>query len=652
MLPVLLTFIGCMRSCDRAAVDSAATQDSAAAPVPAQDVRVVVLVLDGVRVDESLGDGYSDVLDADTQTLYPSIRDHLLPIATVMDDAVAAGMTRTAPGHADLLSGRRVAFANYPNDTETPGAYLPEWPTLIDAIAPASSLLVTNSPLVSPVHRSASAQGAAAAEVLKVTGDDGVWDTLKAQLPGSSHRLVVANLHLADALAHSQDLDRYIEHSQSYDRAVLSFWRWLQEQPDWQQQTVLVVIADHGRHRFDTGEGWSEHGDHCVGCRQIPMLMVGPGVQRGQRISETVTLEDLGATLAVLMGVPLPYASGTPIAGALTTPPAPTASGTTRFSAAGGAVATEDLSGGQATISLDGAVVSSEDAFTAEAPRVATAGDAVYACWRELDLTDPDLYGSWPWRPRCIADGVPIDPDDIAPVWSAWRPALAADGGGLWMAWIDNVTGVAMQNSMARLSRWTEADGWDHSAAVRTGAYPDGIALHLTDDQDALIAFAESDADPEGRLGRRIAVHGIHDGRGRRLLRLRPDALEAPEDASAAGDRLEHPALWGDGDAISLAWVAYSADEDTVSAALWRADSADRGLSWSDPELVSGDILGHVTPAWTAAGALVWVTPSGELCRDDTGCTDLGSDTVLELGADGEAVQATALVDGAWARVP
>ena len=610
-------------------------------------MRAVVLVLDGVRIEESLGDGYSDVLGEPTTALYPVMRSELLPRGALMSGAIAAGMTRTAPGHADLLAGRRTAFANYPNDTETPGAYLPELPTLIDAIAPAPALVVTNSPLVSPIYRSVSSQGGAAATLISAQGDNNVVEALRAQMAGADYRLVVANLHKADAVAHAGRLEEYSARSQSYDTLVADFWQWIQAEPGWQDRTVLAVIADHGRHRLGTDDDWTNHGDHCVGCRQIPMLLVGPGIQPGVRVQQTVTLEDLGATLAQLLGVTLPYAAGQPIADALATPAVPAAAGTVRIAADGGVLATEDSLDGRSTISLDGVTVSAPAAFTAEAPRVATAGDTVYACWRELDLTDTDIEGRWPWRARCLADGVPIDPG-LDPVWSEWEPALSADEGGLWMAWADNLTGVAMLPSPVRLSRWTEADGWDHSTVIEAGAFPDGVAAAV-DEAGTWIVLADSDDDPEGRLGRRISVHRVRDSGPRRLLRIRPDDLETSDDIAADGDRLEHPALWVDGEALRLAWIAYRADATSVGASLWRVDSPDRGRTWSEPQEVAPDVLGHVAPVWTGDGVLAWIQPDGALCREtDSRCTDLGTTVVLDLTADGEALHVSAQQDGAW----
>ncbi|MFT4975185.1 MAG: hypothetical protein ACI8S6_001072 [Myxococcota bacterium] len=634
MISLLLS--GCAGSCVRG-LDSADLVDSA--EPAAGERRVVVLVLDGVGIDESFGEDGSELLGVDADALFPRTRAQLMPAGAWMSGALAAGMTRTAPGHCDLLTGRRTAFANYPNDTVTPGAYLPELPTLIDALVPAPSLLVTNSPLVSPVYRSVSAQGGVAATLVYVEGDEVVISELKARLPGSEHRLVVANLHLADALGHNGEFDKFASRVEGYDEVVVDFWLWLQQQPGWQHQTVLAVIADHGRHRDQGEEGWRNHGDHCAGCREIPMLLVGPGVERGVVVEQSVTLEDLGATLAALLDVSMPYATGTPIAEALKAP-AGGAAGTIALDQQDGLRVTELLDGGRSVIALGDTIVSSPDAFTAEAPRIASDGTVAFACWRELDLTGTEEAGRWPWLARCVRqEGDTIEQIDpaIEDIWSMWRPALTVADGGLTMAWIDNTTGIAMESSTLWLSRWSPAAGWVDGVPVPVGAFPDGVGL-VTGEDGALVVYADSEATADARLGRRITLQRVAGVRGTELLQRSP----------GAGERLERPAVWSDGGNISVAWIAYRADEEAVGASLWRVDSSDGGAAWGEPVEVDGDVLGHVTPVWTASGALVWVQPEGQLCRDDSGCVSLGSTIVSELVADGEALLVSLRVEQDW----
>lgn len=617
--------------------------DTALAPEPNQvGSRVVVLVLDGIRIEESLGDGYSDVLEMPTADILPQINDIIDTNGVRVEGAVATGITITAPGHSDLLTGIRHSFANYPAD-DGPGAYLPEFPSLLSMLPEGQALLATNSALVTPLLDSLSPRTVAAATLATGTSDRDVVAVLKEQMTGSSLRLVVANLHQADSQGHSGPSSGYGNKVLDLDPSISSFWAWIQSEPGWRDETTLVLVADHGRHRNSDEEGWREHGDHCSGCREIPMALIGAHVAAGAEVSGPHTLEDLGQTIAHLLDVDMPYGTGRVIDEALSTPSGDAgAIGAIEPAAAGGRVAWEARTGAlapRAAILLDGVQVSDPDALAAEAPVMGASGKAVAICWRELRV---DAEDGWPWVPRCQWQDDTQAWQDIggpaALVSSLWDPALAISEGQLLAGWADNSSGVVLENaSQLVLSLWRSGE-WSIAFSTESGSFPSDPAL-VMDGSDALLAASVGEDGLPGRSSRRIDLYRIDTttGAGALALSVRPAGADEDGDFRLAVDRLEHPALHRDADGVSLAFISYTIGADgRAESGLWQTRLTSQ---WSEPALVDTGVLGHITPAFDSDGVLHWVRQTdgdAAWCAGaPSSCTDLGSAAVRGLTVDG-----------------
>ena len=63
--------------------------------------------------------------------------------------------------------------------------------------------------------------------------------------------------------------------------------------------TVMLVLADHGGHDTDHSAGLPED-------LTVPWIISGPGVRRGYRITDSVSIIDTAPTLAHLLGLSLP----------------------------------------------------------------------------------------------------------------------------------------------------------------------------------------------------------------------------------------------------------------------------------------------------------------------------------------------------------
>jgi arylsulfatase A-like enzyme len=91
------------------------------------------------------------------------------------------------------------------------------------------------------------------------------------------------------------------------------------------EQTTVVLLADHGENLFEPGETtfhgkWFRGGDEA---NRVPLIIAGPGVARGLRVPEPVSLVDLAPTLLELLGQRVPELDGISLSAALSSGHAP-----------------------------------------------------------------------------------------------------------------------------------------------------------------------------------------------------------------------------------------------------------------------------------------------------------------------------------------
>lgn len=647
-------------------------EPSAVEPTPSLGAaeHVVVLVLDGVRIEESFGSGTSSAADGvPTSELLPRVRAELVPEGTLVLPAYNLGTTTTAPGHAVLLTGAPVAFGNFP-PTESSGAYFPALPTLFELVrsqydAPASHVALTgNTTLLDGLGRSTyPGLGAGfGTEYVSAEGDrDGVLDedvvaAVRELLDTSPSRLLVANLHIADHMGHRGELaSDYATAVRAQDEPIAELWAWIQSDDRLRDTTTLVLVGDHGRHRLGYDEDYREHGDSCAGCREVPMLLLGAGVPRGVVVDGGAALEDLSATVAWLLGLDDPYTTGRVLVDGGGGPAGlvlPVATDLVTVAQlhldddARSAVVLGGAPAGEAVV-LD-EVLSTPGAYAAERPVVASANGVSVACWRELStLGGEDL----PWVPRCVrlsgGERVPL-PAPLSAVNPSFEPALALGPGATpWLAVADNLSGAVDAQEENRAVRLLVYDGarWVGGDQGLVGVvYPTAPALAPDGDQ-ALVAFAASAEVSTGREDRHVELHRVDEVGGAQAWTPLYDSL-----GLATGVRHDLPAVGLHDGELSLAYL--DIDDEGVSVVVTR--STDGGHTWTTPARLDegGRVFSHLAPqvwdgrvAWTQLGA-----DEAELCLEgeEPSCAPLGA---LELGGfarAGDEVLVSTRVDGAW----
>jgi hypothetical protein len=659
--------------------DSAPDTDSGAVTVtPGTADKLVVIVLDGVRIQDSFGDGTALDGTAST-TILPTVRETLLPLGALVSPAVQTGATSTAPGHCDLLAGRNVPHGHFNiQSAEGVGDYIPEWPTFIQAFLAASpgrrALVTGDTPhtegLVSTLYP--GADGVADFENLAVGGiatenDTNVIDGLITHLQTDAPDFALANLHAADTFGHLAEADAYLDAVKKSDANILRVWNAIQSLPAYADHTLLVVTSDHGRHSTTGADAWGGHGDVCTGCRQVPILLVGPGVAQGVTVATPYALIDLAPTVAHLLGTPMPFAEGLVMSDLLAPTDTPAArSGFVELS--GSATAAELLPepAHRSRVVVDGVELSDPLALEARGPVALEArgsGEGALVCWREIAAAGTDY---WSWHAACS--------ESVAGTWTAtdypqanvdpwWSPALAEVGDETWTAWVDNAGGGVPKDDEPPqpLPVARRVNGvWRQSATSALTYFPSTPALAGIGTDEAILAYAGSDDAVRGRYTRKIRVHHLVWRSGTRDPTW---TLPTTFDLSADGvGRQERPALHTEGLAGALAFLGYGHGLTAVYA----ATTADGGATWSAATRISGDerVLPEIAPVWDAAGRLWWAAlgddDAAELCSaspsaGDTAspavtCSPVGSDRIGGLAASGAGVRVS--IDagvGEWA---
>jgi len=105
-----------------------------------------------------------------------------------------------------------------------------------------------------------------------------------------------------DDWAHEKRYDRVLDSLARTDAQLKALWTWLQSDPEYKDNTVLMVTVDHGRGH--STEDWSSHGDSVVRAEETWLAAVGPDwPKRGEwRLSPPSYTNQIAATLAKAVG--------------------------------------------------------------------------------------------------------------------------------------------------------------------------------------------------------------------------------------------------------------------------------------------------------------------------------------------------------------
>lgn len=125
-------------------------------------------------------------------------------------------------------------------------------------------------------------------------------------------RLMLLQFKEPDAAGHSGNFGNYLSEIRHTDSLTGIFFRYIENNPAYRNNTTIFITNDHGRHT-DAFGGFQNHGDNCEGCRKIELLAFGPDFKKGLALSDSISQADLSATIAYLLNLPYAQMQGEPI---------------------------------------------------------------------------------------------------------------------------------------------------------------------------------------------------------------------------------------------------------------------------------------------------------------------------------------------------
>ncbi len=278
----------------------------AARPADAyQTERVVLVIIDGLRYSEGLGDP--------ARTHVPEM-NALAQQGTLVETFLNDGYTYTARAVPAIWCGgwtQMVSFSD-PNCGGM-GNYYSAMPSLFEYYRkglsrPASDCIYVLKYLCSWKGSFNSSYGPTYWPTYHAVGstDDDVWAQAQIVLSTQAPRLMLLYLADVDHAGHSGVWNDYVQAIANADDIVGRLWQTLQSNPAYAGKTTMIVTNDHGRHTTD----FTGHGDSCAGCRRIQLLAVGPDIRVGALSTVPRVIPDIVPTIGTLMGFATPLATG------------------------------------------------------------------------------------------------------------------------------------------------------------------------------------------------------------------------------------------------------------------------------------------------------------------------------------------------------
>ena len=148
------------------------------------------------------------------------------------------------------------------------------------------------------------------ASVTSVAHNDKIDQNLIAaarrELEEHDPELLVLQLLAVDQNGHVRGTyyPEYVERIAFTDRLIEEFMQWCEEHGYLDDETAVVLMADHGQ-----GRGIGAHGHLSEGERFVPFAMWGSGVVVGQTVEKPASILDLAPTISYLLGMEPPEGS-------------------------------------------------------------------------------------------------------------------------------------------------------------------------------------------------------------------------------------------------------------------------------------------------------------------------------------------------------
>ena len=384
---------------------------------------VFVVSIDGLRSAEAF--------DAeDPSARIPVMWNRLRPQGSLYRSFYNLGATWTTPGNHTIVDG---CWEMTPN-SEGLRYFRPHCPTMFEyyrnanpempeekvwAILGKSNCDLSHyswHPLFGESH---------AASLVPSVGSDrwdrAAWSDLKRVIVDHHPSLVFLHLGEVDHAGHTE-WGWYLEAILDADRIVGELWDLVQSDPEYRDQTTLLVTTDHGRHDDEHG-GFKSHGGISEGDKRLFLLAIGPDIKAGVEFTDLRQQTDICPTVGELLSFDTPLAAGTVMGEMIVGYAGPSLNTSTAQSAG---VTWEH----EAPVTRSPGIV--------EQPDIAVDSAGVHVVWVDDRSGNREVFhklraiGSTTWT-----EALQISASDV----EARAPSVASDGSTLHVVWQDYATG-------------------------------------------------------------------------------------------------------------------------------------------------------------------------------------------------------------------
>jgi predicted AlkP superfamily pyrophosphatase or phosphodiesterase len=272
---------------------------------------VVVLVIDGARYSETFGDSLAKYT--------PNLQHLLKQLGVCYSHFYNQGPTFTIAGHTAITTGFYQKISNAGNSFPKKPSFfyyhmlqnrsdkLANW--IFSGKGKLEVLTTNKSKKTTNEYKPMSYCGELGNSA-DYGSDNTTWEKVKDVFVNHSPTLSLINLLEADATAHQNDWEGYVNGIKNSDQKALELWQLIQSNPLMKNKTTLFITNDHGRHLNGIKDGFVNHGDGCMGCRHIMFLAIGPDFKKNVVMDTPAQLIDISTTVASLLHFSMPTSKG------------------------------------------------------------------------------------------------------------------------------------------------------------------------------------------------------------------------------------------------------------------------------------------------------------------------------------------------------
>ncbi len=132
-------------------------------------------------------------------------------------------------------------------------------------------------------------------------------------------RAVFIGLDETDSYAHGGMYDQYLHAAHRADEIVKKIWAFIQSDPQYRNNTTLIITTDHGRGRgyWHDKLNWRSHGRLAFGSGEVWVAALGPQIDPvgENQAKQKLTLSQVASTVAMSLGID--YNNAKPVAPAM-----------------------------------------------------------------------------------------------------------------------------------------------------------------------------------------------------------------------------------------------------------------------------------------------------------------------------------------------